>query len=76
MKFDSSSISFQSIIGRQPRSVIFDSAEISELKKERILVTGAGGSIGSQIVKFIAEIGEIEYLATDRDEGSLHSLSL
>ena len=76
MKFDSNSISFQSIIGRQPRTVIFDSAEISELKKERILVTGAGGSIGSQIVKFIAEIGEIEYLATDRDEGSLHSLSL
>jgi FlaA1/EpsC-like NDP-sugar epimerase len=70
------SITFQSIIGREPRSVIFDSDEIALLRQERILVTGAGGSIGSQIVKFISGLGEIEYLATDRDEGSLHSLSL
>jgi FlaA1/EpsC-like NDP-sugar epimerase len=76
MKFNPNLITFQSIIGRQPRSVIFDSGEIAQLKNEKILVTGAGGSIGSQIVKFIAEIGDIEYLATDRDEGSLHSLSL
>lgn len=68
--------SFQNIIGRQPKSVTFESDEILKLRQERILVTGAGGSIGSQIVKFIAEIGEIKFLATDRDEGSLHSLSL
>lgn len=69
-------ITFQSIIGREPRSVIFNSDEIALLREERILVTGAGGSIGSQIVKFISGLGQIEYLATDRDEGSLHSLSL
>ena len=69
-------ITFQSIIGREPRSVIFNPTEIENLRQERILVTGGGGSIGSQIVKFISEIQGIIYLATDRDEGSLHSLSL
>ena len=69
-------VSFQSIIGREPRSVVFDSHEINSLRDERILITGAGGSIGSEIVKFIASLGEVTFLATDRDEGALHSLSL
>ena len=69
-------ITFQNIIGRQPKPMVFDSSEISNLQNERILVTGAGGSIGSQIVKLIAGLEGISYLATDRDEGSLHSLSL
>jgi len=70
------SVTFQSIIGREPKSIIFNPREISLLRQEKILVTGAGGSIGSQIVKFISGLSDIEYLATDRDEGSLHSLSL
>ena len=62
-------ITFQNIIGRQPKPMVFDSSEISNLQNERILVTGAGGSIGSQIVKLIAGLEGISYLATDRDEG-------
>ena len=76
MNLDSNLITFQTIIGRQPRSMVFDATEIAKLRNERVLVTGAGGSIGSQIVKLIAELEGITYLATDRDEGSLHSLSL
>ena len=76
MNFNKDAITFQSIIGRQPRSIIFDTDEISKLRDERILVTGAGGSIGSQIIKLVAEIEGVNYLATDRDEGALHSLSL
>jgi len=76
MNYFEKEITFQSIIGREPRSVIFNTAEIENLRQERILVTGGGGSIGSQIIKFISEIEGITYLATDRDEGSLHSLSL
>jgi FlaA1/EpsC-like NDP-sugar epimerase len=76
MNFNKDAITFQSIIGRQPRSIIFDANEISKLQDERILVTGAGGSIGSQIIKLVAEIEGVNYLATDRDEGALHSLSL
>ena len=69
-------INFQSIIGREPRSVIFDSTEIESLRSERVLITGAGGSIGAEIVKFISGLEGITFLATDRDEGALHSLSL
>jgi len=69
-------VNFNSVVGRQSRSVLFDANEIAALRKERILVTGAGGSIGSQIVKFISQIEGLNYLATDRDESSLHTLSL
>jgi FlaA1/EpsC-like NDP-sugar epimerase len=76
MNFNEEAVTFESIIGRQPRSIIFDAKEIASLRDERILVTGAGGSIGSQIIKIIAGIEGVSYLATDRDEGALHSLSL
>lgn len=41
-----------------------------------VLVTGAGGSIGSRIVKQLSRIEGVRLVATDRDENSLHSLSL
>jgi FlaA1/EpsC-like NDP-sugar epimerase len=69
-------INFQSVIGREPRSTIFQVEEIEKLAKERILVTGAGGTIGSKITEFLSKIEDLEFLATDRDEGALHSLSL
>lgn len=43
---------------------------------ERILVTGAGGSIGSKIVLELSNCRDVQLLATDRDENRLHSLSL
>ena len=60
-------VNFNSIVGIQSRSALFDANEIAALRNERILVTGAGGSIGSQIVKFISQIEGLNYLATDRD---------
>jgi FlaA1/EpsC-like NDP-sugar epimerase len=69
-------ISFESIIGRDPKPAHFSPDEIVRFQGERFLVTGAGGSIGSRIVKLLSTIPNIEYLATDRDESSLHSLSL
>ena len=69
-------ITYQSITGRDPRPTFFDEEEIFRLSKERFLITGAGGSIGSRIVSHLASIPGIEILATDRDESALHSLSL
>jgi len=43
---------------------------------QRVLITGAGGSIGSRIALALSKFAEIELLATDRDENRLHSLSL
>lgn len=72
----SEQITYQKIIGREPRPTFFDQSEISLLKNERFLITGAGGSIGSRVVSLLASIPGVEFLATDRDESALHSLSL
>jgi FlaA1/EpsC-like NDP-sugar epimerase len=69
-------VSFESITGKKSNSTVFSLNEIESLSKERILVTGAGGSIGSEIIEFLSKIDNVVYLATDRDEGALHSLSL
>lgn len=70
------SLSFQDVIGKQPKPAQFTIDEMKQLSEERFLVTGAGGSIGSRIVNFISSIPNLKYYATDRDETALHSLSL
>ena len=72
----SKDLAYQEVIGRSPRLLSFSKSEIDRLSGERILVTGAGGSIGSRIIYFLAQIPGLVYMATDRDETALHSLSL
>jgi FlaA1/EpsC-like NDP-sugar epimerase len=43
---------------------------------KRVLVTGAGGSIGSEIVQQASGFGPSEILALDHDEGHLYQASL
>jgi FlaA1/EpsC-like NDP-sugar epimerase len=69
-------VTYENVIGR-PESELDVHAALGEtLKSERILITGAGGSIGSKLAASIARFTDIEMLATDRDENRLHSLSL
>ncbi len=69
-------VTFENVIGRQESNLDVQSALAGTLKSEKILITGAGGSIGSKIAAAIARLPDIEMLATDRDENRLHSLSL
>ena len=46
------------------------------LRNKRVLVTGAGGSIGSELCRQIVQFGPAELIMLDRDESALHEVQL
>ncbi|MGH3998195.1 MAG: polysaccharide biosynthesis protein, partial [Pseudonocardiaceae bacterium] len=63
------------LLGR--RQVDTDVASIADyLVGKRVLVTGAGGSIGSELCRQIHQFGPAELMMLDRDESALHGLQL
>ncbi|MBI4934939.1 MAG: polysaccharide biosynthesis protein [Actinobacteria bacterium] len=48
----------------------------SYLRGKRVLVTGAGGSIGSEICRQLARFNPSELMMLDRDESALHQVQL
>jgi len=61
------------LLGRRP--VRTDVAAIAHrFAGKRILVTGAGGSIGSELCRQLHQFGPAELLMLDRDESALHAI--
>ena len=72
---DIRSINFDDLLGRSP--VTFDKTPIREMVYgRRVLVTGAGGSIGSEISRQLLSYEPSQLLLLDIDETDLHDLSL
>jgi FlaA1/EpsC-like NDP-sugar epimerase len=63
------------LLGR--RQIDTDVAAVAGyLTGQRVLVTGAGGSIGSEICRQVHRFGPAELMLLDRDESALHALQL
>jgi FlaA1/EpsC-like NDP-sugar epimerase len=68
-------INIEDLLEREP--INLDSTEVrSQLKNKTILVTGAAGSIGSEIVRQISSYEPKKVLLLDQAETPLHSLEL
>jgi FlaA1/EpsC-like NDP-sugar epimerase/dTDP-4-amino-4,6-dideoxygalactose transaminase/lipopolysaccharide/colanic/teichoic acid biosynthesis glycosyltransferase len=65
----------EDLLGRHP--VDTDVASIADyLRGKRVLVTGAGGSIGSELCRQIAQFEPANLIMVDRDESALHGVQL
>jgi len=72
---DIRSINFEDLLGRNPIS--FDKQPIANMiKGKRVLITGAGGSIGNEIARQMLSYSPSRLFLLDIDETELHDLSL
>jgi FlaA1/EpsC-like NDP-sugar epimerase len=63
------------LLGR--RAVTTDVASVREhIAGKRVLVTGAGGSIGAELCRQLHQLGPAELIMLDRDESALHAVQL
>lgn len=68
-------IQIEDLIGRQPVDMR-EELVTGYLSGKRVLVTGAGGSIGSELCRQIAAFGPGELIMLDRDETGLQTAQL
>ena len=68
-------VSLEDLIGRQPISTNIEDIATAITGKVA-LVTGAGGSIGSQLCRQVSRFDPARLVMTDRDESGLHATEL
>ncbi|MFZ4895859.1 polysaccharide biosynthesis protein [Plantibacter sp. Mn2098] len=68
-------LNVEDFIGRNPVDLQVESIA-GYLTGKRVLVTGAGGSIGSELARQVNQFGPAELVLLDRDETGLHSTQL
>jgi len=65
----------EDLLSREPVSVDYSTVE-SAFKGKKILITGAGGSIGAQLAVQIAEFSPAELILVDKSENYMHQLEV
>ncbi|GAA1347588.1 nucleoside-diphosphate sugar epimerase/dehydratase [Falsarthrobacter nasiphocae] len=68
-------VRLEDLLGRTPVDLDVPSLR-SYIEGRRVLVTGAGGSIGSEICRQVAELGPDELILLERDESAMQATSL
>lgn len=63
------------LLGRRPVTINLDAVS-EQFAGKRILVTGAGGSIGAELCRQLHRLGPAELIMLDRDESALHAVQL
>lgn len=72
---DIRSVTPADLLGRVPAQI--DTRAVAEsITGKRVLVTGAGGSIGSELCRQLHKFAPSELIMLDRDETGLHSVQL
>lgn len=72
---DVSDVTEEDLMGRRP--IKTDEPRITNfIKGRRVLVTGAGGSIGSELVRQLSRYDPAFLALLDRDESALHSVQM
>jgi FlaA1/EpsC-like NDP-sugar epimerase len=66
-------VQVEDVLGREPVDVDLESIA-SYLKDETVLVTGAGGSIGSELCRQIARLGAARLVLVENSEGALFEI--
>ena len=72
---DMRTVRFSALLGRQERRVLHQPTRTA-LDGARVLVTGAGGSIGQELCRQIRSYGPAALYMLDHDESNLHGLQL
>jgi FlaA1/EpsC-like NDP-sugar epimerase len=68
-------LSMDRLLGRDERAVVRLDA-VAYLRGKCVLVTGAGGSIGSELCRQVSSLGAERVLLLDHDESNLHRLKM
>jgi len=68
-------VSIDDLLGREPVALDWRAIEL-ELKDKKVLVTGAGGSIGSELCRQIARMQPAHLILLDSGEFNLYSIEM
>jgi FlaA1/EpsC-like NDP-sugar epimerase len=66
-------VAIDDLLGREPVSLVWDSIR-EGLAGKRVMITGGGGSIGSELCRQIARLNPVELIVVDNSEYALYRI--